>query len=64
MRYGQMNSASVMKSHAADNGGAPRDNPGMEYAVKAEDDAFATIVQWLHSRIPDIVDSGSKAAAN
>lgn len=27
--------------------------PGVQFANTDEDDAFATIVQWLHSRIPD-----------
>jgi len=34
------------------NGGSLREHPGTEFALLRDDDAFHTIIQWLHSRIP------------
>ncbi len=39
-------------------GAAPR-NPGTEYFLSPQDDAFETIVQWLYERIP-YVRGGAK----
>jgi hypothetical protein len=33
-------------------GGIPHKHPGVEFANSRVDDAFSTIMQWLHWRIP------------
>lgn len=45
----------VVAAHSeAHHDNAAPTHPGVEYATVAQDDAFNTILQWLHSRIPDV----------
>lgn len=52
--------------YRADAGGKAPRTPGAEFSVSRQDDAFATILQWLYHRIPDVhgtQQGGSKGAA-
>ena len=57
VRLAQTDSRRLLNENTGQAGGSSgvKVNAGMEYADTDEDDAFSTIVQWLHSRIPDIV---------
>ncbi|KAG2488211.1 hypothetical protein HYH03_013205 [Edaphochlamys debaryana] len=43
----------VLAGHVSANDGSAPKNLGAAYSVSKQDDAFATIMQWLYSRIPD-----------
>ncbi|KAG2432501.1 hypothetical protein HXX76_008846 [Chlamydomonas incerta] len=45
---------SLMWGYRADAGGKAPRTPGSEYSTSRQDDAFATILQWLYHRIPEV----------
>ena len=48
--YDQIRSG--LEEDGAQHGGLFQNHPGRQYAVSHVDDAFSTIMQWLHARIP------------
>jgi len=42
----------LMESRWTSNGGSLPEHEGMQFAESRVDDAFSTILQWLHWRIP------------
>lgn len=41
-----------IQSHWTDNGGKLPEQEGIQFAESQADDAFSTILQWLHWRVP------------
>jgi Exostosin family len=53
MKMAELAIEDQLERHKMDQGGRLReDQEGMQYAKSKVDDAFSTIIQWLHSKIP------------
>ncbi|KAG2432503.1 hypothetical protein HXX76_008848 [Chlamydomonas incerta] len=44
----------LQRAYQQDAGGKAPRTPGSEYSTSRQDDAFATILQWLYHRIPEV----------
>lgn len=53
----------ILEEHRRLNDGLHRNNEGQQYAGIETDDAFSTILQWLHSRMADVRSTASGRTA-
>ncbi|GLC75556.1 hypothetical protein PLESTF_001656500 [Pleodorina starrii] len=63
LRMATLEARQRLTQYEEDHDGEAPKNPGSEYMVSRQDDAFDTILQWLHSRIPDVRGDSELATA-